>query len=166
GSGKTTVGRALANRLGWPYVDNDDLVEEFAGATKASLVEAQGAAGLRTAEARALRMAMSRPGPFVAGVAAGVVLDADDAAPLKDPPDDVALVWLRARIDTLAERLRRDPADRPWLTGNLERSLGAMAAERESAFAEIAHVVVDVNGLDPEGAAAEIALRLELGRPD
>ncbi|HMG29478.1 MAG TPA: shikimate kinase [Jiangellaceae bacterium] len=166
GSGKTTVGRALAGRLGWPYVDNDDLVEEFAGDAKASLVESRGAARLRTAEARALHTAMSRPGPFVAGVAAGVVLDADDAAPLKDPPDDVALVWLRARIDTLAERLRRDPADRPWLTGDLERSLRAMAAEREPAFAAFADVVVDVDGLDPQEAAAEIARRLELGRPD
>ena len=104
GSGKTTVGQALASRLGWSYIDNDDLVEEFAGVTKASLVEAQGATELRAAEAQALRLAIRRPGPLVAGVAAGVVLDPDDAAPLEDPPDDVALVWLRARIDTLAER--------------------------------------------------------------
>jgi shikimate kinase len=163
GSGKTTVGRTLAGRLDWPYLDNDDLVEEFAGKTKARLVEARGELGLRIAEARALRMAMSRPGPFVAGVAAGVVLNADDSAPLKDPPDDVALVWLRVRIDTLVGRLRRDPADRPWLTDELERSLREMAAEREPAFAAFAHVVVDVDGLDPADASAEIARQLELG---
>lgn len=162
GSGKTTVGEALAGRLGWSYIDNDDLVQEAAGVTKASLVEARGAAGLRAAEAQALRSAISRPGPFVAGVAAGVVLDPDDASPLQDPPDDVALVWLRARIDTLAERIRRDPADRPWLTGNLEESLHAMASTREPAFGQFADVVVDVDDLDPPGAAAEIAQRLGL----
>ena len=163
GSGKTTVGQALAGRLGWSYVDNDDLVEEFVGVTKASLAEAQGVAGLRAAEAQALRLAIRRPGPFVAGIAAGVVLDPDDAAPLKDPPDDVALVWLRAGIDTLAERIRRDPADRPWLTGDLEEALREMALVREPAFDELAHTVVDVDGIDPQRAAAEITRRLGLG---
>lgn len=163
GAGKTTVGRTLAGRLGWPYLDNDDLVEEFAGESKASLVDSRLKPGLRIAEARALRIAMSRPGPFVGGVAAGVVLDTDDSAPLKDPPDDVALVWLRARIETLAERLRRDPADRPWLTDDLERSLRGMAAEREPAFATFAHVAIDVDGLDPAEAAREIARQLKLG---
>jgi shikimate kinase len=163
GSGKTTVGRALASRLGWSYVDNDDLVEESAGATKASLVHAQGAVGLRAAEAQALRLAIRRPGPFVAGIAAGVVLDPDHAAPLEDPPDDVALVWLRARIDTLAERIRRDPADRPWLTGDLEESLREMASVRERVFAEVAHIMVDVDGIAPQRAAAEITRRLGLG---
>ncbi|HEX6577936.1 MAG TPA: shikimate kinase [Jiangellaceae bacterium] len=169
GSGKTTVGEALAGRLGWSYIDNDDLVLEVAGVTKASLVEEQGAAGLRAAEAQALRAAISRPGPFVAGVAAGVVLDPADASPLQDPPGDVARVWLRARIDTLADRIRRDPADRPWLTGDLEESLHAMASTREPAFGRFADVVVDVDDLDPPGAAAEIAQRLGLasavGRP-
>ena len=160
GSGKTTGGEALASRLGWPYVDNDDLVLESAGVTKASLVEKHGAAGLRAAEAQALRSAISRPGPFVAGVAAGVVLDPRAVAPLEDPPDDVVLVWLRARIDTVAERLRREPADRPWLTGDLEESLRAMASAREPAFGQVADMVVDVDDLDPPAAAAEIARRL------
>jgi shikimate kinase len=163
GSGKTTVGHALASRLGWSYVDNDHLVEEFAGATKASLVQARGVAGLRAAEAQALRLAIRRPGPFVAGVAAGVVLDPAHAAVLEDPPDDVALVWLRAGIGTLAERIRRDPADRPWLTGDLRRLLRDMASAREQSFAELAHIVVDVDGITPQQAAAEITRRLGLG---
>ena len=162
GSGKTTVGEALASRLGWPYVDNDDLVLESAGLTKDSLVDKHGAARLRAAEAQALRLALSRPGPFVAGVAAGVVLDPGHAAPLEDPPDDVVLVWLRADIDTLAERLRRDPADRPWLTGDLEESLRAMASAREPAFGRFTDIVVDVDDLDPAAAAAEIAQHLGL----
>jgi shikimate kinase len=99
----------------------------------------------------------------VAGIAAGVVLDPDHAAPLKDPPDDVALVWLRARIDTLAERIRRDPADRPWLTGVIEESLREMASVRERVFAEVADIVVDVDGIAPQRAAAEITRRLGLG---
>jgi shikimate kinase len=163
GSGKTTVGHALASRLGWSYVDNDHLVEEFAGATKASLVQARGVAGLRAAEAQALRLAIRRPGPFVAGVAAGVVLDPAHAAVLEDPPDDVALVWLRAGIGTLAERIRRDPADRPWLTGDLGKSLREMASVREQSFADLAHIVVDVDGITPRQAAAEITRRLGLG---
>jgi shikimate kinase len=167
GSGKSTVGEVLASSLGWPYVDNDDLVLESAGLTKASLVDKHGAAGLRAAEAQALRLALSRPGPFVAGVAAGVVLDSDDAAPLQDPPEDVVLVWLRADIDTLAERLRRDPADRPWLTGDLEEALRAMAAAREPALGRFADVVVDVDDLDPPAVAAEIEQHLGpvAGRP-
>jgi shikimate kinase len=164
GSGKTTVGHALAGRLGWPYVDNDDLVEEFAGATKAGLLQAQGVAGLRAAEAQALRLAIRRPGPFVAGVAAGVVLDHGHVAALEDPPDDVALVWLRAGIGTLAERIRRDPADRPWLTGDLGESLREMASVREQSFAELAQIVVDVDGITPQQAAAEIMRRLGLGQ--
>ena len=85
GSGKTTVGQRPRQQAGVVLHRQRRPVEQSAGVTKASL-RGKGAAGLRAAEAQALRLAIRRPGPLVAGRAAGVVLDPDDAAPLEDPP--------------------------------------------------------------------------------
>ncbi len=159
-SGKTTVGLAVAARLGCPYIDNDEVVEELAGAAKDTLVEREGEAGLRAAESAALRELTGRPGPFVAGVAAGVVLDPDNVVLLAGLPDDTPVVWLRARVETLADRIAADPQDRPWLTGDLKDAVARLAADREPFYAEVADVVVDVDSGTPAENAEDVLAAL------
>ena len=160
GSGKTVVGQALAQRLGWPYIDNDDVVHDIAGEAKASLVRARGEHGLRAAEAQVVARLLLDPGPYVAGLPAGVVLDPAVRVTMQSAPDDVVLVWLRAAIATLVQRLAADPQDRPWLTGDLETAVRELAAGREPHFEELADAVVDVDQGTPEHIAAVIAERL------
>ena len=121
GSGKSSVGRALAARTGWPFHDNDALLEGGTGRTARELAE-RGEAVLRDAESAALRAALEAPGPAIAAVAAGVVMNPGNRALLAAAPN---VVWLRATPATLRERLRSTDDDhRPWLDADPDAWLG------------------------------------------
>ena len=157
GAGKTAVGRELAAALGWPHADNDDLVAEATGASKEALLARDGVTALRAAESSALHLAATRPGPLVAGVAAGVVLDRADVAVLAGAD---LVVWLRASHEVLAARIDADPADRPWLTGGTLAAVRRLARAREPRFAEVADLVVDVDRRSPREVAHVIVAAL------
>ncbi len=152
GTGKSTVGRAIAARTGWRYVDNDDLVREATGRTAPEIAAADGATALRAAESDALTFALALPPPAVAGVAGGVVLDAADRERLRGAD---AVVWLRASQDTLAARVGAGEG-RTGLQPDPAVAIAVLAAEREPYYAEVADAVVDVDGRTPEQAAEEI----------
>lgn len=158
GAGKSVVGRPLAARLGWDCLDNDDLVLRARGRSLDDLLEAEGEDGLRAAETDALGVALITPPPLVAGVAGGVVLDAGNRARLAAEP---GVVWLRATVATLVRRIGHDP-HRPWLRPDPEARLREMVAAREPLYAEVAHLVVDVDARAPEDVAAEIVSALDL----
>ena len=75
GAGKSTVGRALSERTGWRYMDNDELVREATGRAPEDIAAADGEDALHAAEAEALRYALAMPPPLIAGAAAWVVTD-------------------------------------------------------------------------------------------
>jgi len=70
GSGKSTLGRALEQRLGWPYLDNDRILEAATGSSARELLAAGGERALRTGEGAALRYACATRPPAIAGIAA------------------------------------------------------------------------------------------------
>src|SRR3954447_18056818 len=119
GSGKTTVGRLVAERLGRAYLDNDALVRAIAGEEPAGIRNNQGETVLHDLEATALRRALAGSDQVVASAAAAVVEEPGSRAVL----DDADVVWLRARPETLGRRIgsglgRRDEAtDLGWLAG-------------------------------------------------
>ena len=161
-TGKSTIGRALAERLGWTYLDNDELVRAAAGTALEDLRRKVGGAGLHAAEAAALRTALAAPPPVVAGVAASVVLEKENRAALRGA--DAYVVWLRARPATLAARVG-DKSDRPWLRPDPLRALSAMAAERDPLYAEVSDLVVDVDDSPAAEAVARIQTAVEAQRP-
>lgn len=165
GAGKTTVGSSLAALLGWPYLDNDAVVRRLAGTALEELVATAGETRLRMAEQRALVAALGG-GQVVAGVAGGVVLDPAGRSLLAAAAahDAHLVVWLRARIATLAGRLSRpgEPA-RPWLSGDPAVALRALAADREPVYAQLAQLVVDVDGVAPLAVAAQVLRRVQSG---
>ena len=65
GSGKTTVGRLLAERSGWPYLDNDDLVRELSGREPSSVRAEDGEAALHDLESSALTQALAARPPVI-----------------------------------------------------------------------------------------------------
>jgi shikimate kinase len=166
GSGKTVVGRALAARLGRPYLDNDDLVRERTGRDAATLLEEAGLSPLRTAEREALIDALGRETPAVVGAAAGTVLDPVVRDRLRN---GARVVWLRGRPDTLAARIGDDPrsAERPRHAADLDAWLRTQAAEREPLYRAVAMLTVDVDEASPEQLADVVATALgEVPRDD
>jgi len=75
GAGKSTVGARLSELTGWPYIDNDEVVEQMVGMPTRDLLRIKGVAAMRAAESAAAQEVLSRPPPLIAGAAAGIVLD-------------------------------------------------------------------------------------------
>jgi shikimate kinase len=154
-SGKSTVGRALAERMGWDFVDSDAQVEARTGRTVAEIWREDGEPAFRRLESEALAAALAaaRERPAVVAAAGGVVLDPDNRRMLREGG---RVVWLRARPETLAARLGPDPGHRPLLDRDPAATLARLAAEREGLYAEVASSVVDIDGL----AAGEVVERV------
>lgn len=152
GAGKTTVGRLVADRLGWPYLDSDTEVEEATGHTVAELFAEGGESSFRAAESEALARALEGDGPAVVSVAGGAVLDPANRSLLRRSG---TVVWLRADPATLAARVG-EGAGRPLLAGDPVASLVRLDAVRRPLYAEVAHAAVDVDGASPEAVAEAV----------
>jgi shikimate kinase len=153
GAGKSTVGRAIAARTGWPYLDNDDLVARAYGRPTPEVLAEAGERGLREVESAALTEALAAPTPVVAGVAGGVVESAEDRQRLADA--DALVVWLRATVDTLVERVGSG-AGRPWLAPDPRTALEALYRGRAAHYESVADLVLDVEGRSPEELAGAV----------
>ena len=155
GSGKSTVGRALAGRTGWRYVDNDELVSTLAGRGASAIRATDGEAALHDLEARAFDASLALEPPVIIGAAASVVLDATAREKLRAGP---YVVWLRARPDTLLAHIgsgtgrRTEATDPAWIT--------ARALERAPLYADVASLTVDVDERSPDEIADLILARL------
>src|SRR5581483_3263648 len=113
GTGKSSVGRRLAERLGWPLIDTDVLIERNAGRTIPQIFAQDGEAGFRDLEAAALREALSQP-PAVVATGGGIVLREQNRALLRA---QARVVWLDASTGTLTARLAAHDEARPLLQG-------------------------------------------------
>jgi shikimate kinase len=153
GTGKTTVGTLLAQRLGRPFVDSDAEVEARTGRTVREIFETDGEAAYRPLETEALVDALASPVPSVIAAAGGVVLSEINRKALRAQAGLV--VWLRAEPSLLAGRVGRDD-HRPLLDGDPAGTLARMAAERTELYTEVADVVIDVEGKSPEAIVEAI----------
>ena len=151
GAGKTTVGRELARRTGWPFLDNDDLVRDLTGREPAAIDAEDGEDALHDAEAAALRAAIARAGPAIIAVAGGFIT-ADGEPDLLAAAGHV--VWLRVAAHILQARIgagegrRADALDPGWLT--------ARATAREARYRAVADQVIDGDDLGPAAVAEAI----------
>ena len=142
GAGKSTVGRALAARLGVRYADNDEALVGAAGSSAASLAHDRGVDALHQLEWRVLDEALRRDDGAVVGAPGSIAFDEARDAVLGGQ----LTVWLRARPETLARHVEHDAA-RPLLGSDVVESLTHLAAAREPVYARLADVTVDVDGL-------------------
>lgn len=140
GSGKTSVGRRVAVRLGRPFLDSDAHVESLTGRTVREIFEHDGEPAFRLLEAEALADALASSPPAVIAAAGGVVLDPGNRRRLSS---GATVIWLRAEPAVLARRVR--PGDhRPLLGDDPLVALERMQQERRALYEEVADHAVEV----------------------
>jgi shikimate kinase len=151
GAGKSTVGRELARRTGWPFLDNDALVRELTGREPAAIDAEDGEDALHDAEIAAFHAAIDRSGPAIVAIAGTIV---DRPEELERLATAGHVVWLRGRPGTLRARIgsgqgrRADAVDIGWIR--------ARVARREPAYRAAASQVIDIEDHAPRQIAGEI----------
>ena len=137
GSGKSSVGRRLADQLGWPFVDSDAEIEAAARMSVREIFERLGEAQFRDGERRVIARLLDGP-PRVIATGGGAFIDPGTRALALGR---ATVVWLDPPIETLVARVGRR-ATRPLLVGRDPRAvLEALALERNPAYAQ-AHLRV------------------------
>lgn len=164
GSGKSTVGRMLAERLGLAFVDTDTRIEERSGLSIKEMVEKKGWPYFRTAEKEVIR-SLAREEGMVMAVGGGAILDAENRESLKQ---NSLVFYLAADPATLALRISQDTkteAQRPSLTGReVMAEIGMVLEEREPLYRKVAHYVVDTEDRTVDEVVQEIIGIMEAPR--
>jgi shikimate kinase len=151
-TGKTTVGRILAARLGWKLVDLDELIAGEAGQTVPEIFAAEGEAGFRARESRALG-AVTRERKLIVATGGGAACREDNLRAMLDAGRVVAL----AITPEEAVRRARGGAGRPLLSGQADpvATATALLAARAPFYAR-AHLSVDTVGRLPQDVARDV----------
>lgn len=151
-SGKSAVGAALAELLGWAHVDLDRDIEQHAGRSVREIFAAEGEPAFRGMEAEATRRMAGRT-RIVLSPGGGWITN---PALLDSLGPGTFAVWLQVSPEEAVRRSGDAPGERPLLAGR--DPLGALrrlGAEREQFYAR-AHLVVPTDGLSVDGAARGI----------
>ena len=141
GSGKTTVGHALARRLERRFVDTDAELVSVVGISIPEMFELHGEPWFRAKETEMLSDCLTSEEPLVVSVGGGMVLAEHNRALLRTWAD---VVWLRASLETLVRRVGSG-AGRPILASDPEGTLRRLLDDRRPLYTEVASVVVDVD---------------------
>lgn len=155
GSGKTTVGKLLSQKLGRKFVDMDELIAQRLGLGISEIVERHGWERFREEEVKLTRE-LAQLDNVVNATGGGVVTRPENIQELKKQG---LLVWLKASVATLCHRIG-DSLERPSLTGQpLKEETEAVLASREPIYAQAADFVIDTENKTPE-EIAEIIVKL------
>lgn len=143
GTGKTTVGRILAERLHRTLHDSDLVIEARTGRTVRQIFQDDGEPAFRELETDVLLEALADTTPAVIAAAGGVVLSERNRVALVTAPAKV--VWLRADPENLVDRVRTG-VHRPALDDDPEGALRRMHETREPLYRQVADMIVSVDG--------------------
>jgi len=151
GSGKSTVGRIVADALGCPFTDLDETIEKEAGRTVADIFATDGEPAFRQMELKALKSTLRKyqSGTAVIALGGGTVTIPEAVKLLRDK---TLCIWLQAPADELETRVAG--SGRPLADKDFRERL----VSREPLYAAASHVTIDTAGLSPEEIADEIII--------
>jgi len=151
GSGKTTAGPLVAERLGWSFVDVDDVIAAEAGTTIPEIFRSEGETAFRRHESEVIFKLLER-GRLVLALGGGAIEDAATRERLLLAPETL-LVHLEVRLETTLARCKGTENLRPVLAdeANLKDRY-----ERRLPLYRLAHITLHVDTLTPEEVAEAI----------
>ena len=148
GSGKTSTGRPLAERLGYGFVDADAVIEQAAGCSIPEIFQRDGEEGFRAIEHQVLS-AISQRHSLVVATGGGVVTQRENWGLLHSG----IVIWLDVVQEKLLQRLQADSTVRPLLqTEDPAAALSQLLTERQPLYAE-ADLTVVINDETPDTVA-------------
>ncbi|MBI5192552.1 MAG: shikimate kinase [Nitrospirae bacterium] len=145
GSGKTAVGKLLAKRLGYEFIDTDSLIEKNEGKSISAIFSEDGEERFRDLEAKTVRELSDLQGHIIS-TGGGIVINKDNIANLKK---NGLIIWLKATPETIIQRVGSQ-THRPLL--NIEdplEKIKTLLTFREPFYAE-ADLSIDTDGLELE----------------
>ncbi len=149
GSGKSTVGALLAERMGVPFADVDAVIEDRTGRSIGEIFTDDGEPAFRALEETTTIELLSRPG--VVSLGGGAILSPVTRAALGGR----RVVWLQVSVSGAVKRVGLSAA-RPLLLGNVRGRLLTLLNERAPLYAEVASQQVDTDDADPAEIVAAI----------
>ncbi len=154
GSGKTTVGRELHQRLNYPLVDMDQLIEQRAGKSITTIFAEQGEHAFREMETSLLQeLAESEQQQRIISTGGGVVGRQENREILKRMG---YVVWLDAPASVIAERTAKTRTRPLLLDEDPDEKIRELMMKRQPLYQETAHLKLDIAGLDSKELATGI----------
>ena len=162
GSGKSTVGRALARLLQWEFVDTDnEIVRVARGKSIPQIFAEQGEAAFRDRETDAIRTVCARENCVIA-TGGGAILRAENRQLLQAG----LVVWLTARAEVVVARVEAARNSRPILSGAEDTPLLThvltLLGQRGPLYQASAQLIIDTSDLQPDALAKQIARKAHL----
>ncbi len=156
GAGKSTIGRLLAHRLGWEFVDLDADIERRCGANIPWIFDVEGEEGFRARESAVLEE-LSLEDDTVLATGGGAVLAERNREIMHQRG---LVVFLKASADQLIKRTARD-RNRPLLqVENREQVVRDILQYRLPLYNEVAHLVIETDGMTPQAVVGRIVRAL------
>jgi shikimate kinase len=153
GTGKSVVGKLLAEKLGKSFIELDAEIEQKAGKPVAAIFREDGEASFRKMEAQVTAAVSTRKNTVVA-CGGGIVLDKANIFRLKQ---EYVIVCLSAAPEDILKRVSGEQGIRPLLdVADKGKAIGELLAFRWPLYEQAADIIIETSGIEPPGVVREI----------